>query len=298
MLKILSEEGNVHTEEVQCFSLYVSDQLHLILKESVHNGKFRKGTMYASYHSFVSDRLCLAWDRVEKHLNKSFDPALPQMVADIFLCVTIKQEVQALPSSAPTPTVQRQLSEVEDNTIMYAAGYVVQVLFKQYEQCTDLMAADYVECLENMLEGSLLDVHMDATFEDFASCWVKEGNCGGLVILRQGAYWLFREVEMLLWPFLKNLGTVEASFDKRKATETIALNDNILFKWSMMDIDICDSEQSEHLLKEIIDKWITIRGFSYTSRIVETYKKARGSSMTKEKGLQKQLQSDSQNNAK
>ena len=66
--------------------------------------------------------------------------------------------------------------------------------------------------------------------------------------------------------------------------------DSIQFKWSMMDVDIPDHGQSKQLLIDIVEKSITILGFSYESRILEAYKVAKGCTLAKAKALRKGMQ--------
>lgn len=75
------------------------------------------------------------------------------------------------------------------------------------------------------------------------------------------------------------------------ATECIVADESVWFTWSMMDLDISKPNDSERLLTEIVQKWITVPGFSYTSVILEAYKCVKGCAVAKEKGLRKELQS-------
>ena len=113
----------------------------------------------------------------------------------------IKEAADTLPSPSRSLAV-RQMSEIEENAIMYAAGYVVRVLMEKYKEAVGPVAADFMACLLNMLEGSSLDIEQNESFKECAARWVKLTNRGGLLILRQGAYWLFRDIELLLWPLL------------------------------------------------------------------------------------------------
>ena len=45
----------------------------------------------------------------------------------------------------------------------------------------------------------------------------------------------------------------------------------VQFHWSLVTSDL---EDSNFLLQEIVKLWVTVRGFSYASRLVEEYKHA------------------------
>lgn len=49
----------------------------------------------------------------------------------------------------------------------------------------------------------------------------------------------------------------------------------------MTDVDITNQSNSELLTIEIVEKWITIRGFSYASQFLEVYKTAKGRAIGK-----------------
>ena len=293
LLRIVKEssEEDAKARTLNLFALSLSEDLQVIVKGAIHSGTFRKETMYRSYHTFVTSSLTVAWERLELQMHETFDPSLPQMISDTYLRSTIKQICDSLPSSPCTSTAMRQLTEVEENAIMYAAGYVVRVLIQKYKKSSDLVSADFVSCLTHMLEGSPLDIEGNESFEDCASRWVKVTNRGGLLILRRGAYWLFRDVELVLWPFLEKLKSRTTCLDMKVATESIVSNESVRFKWSMMDVDIPNQSNSEQLLTVIVQKWITIRGFSYASKILETYQIAKGRAIAKEKALRKELYS-------
>lgn len=183
----------------------------------------------------------------------------------------------------------RQLTEVEQNAIMYAAGYVVRVLIQKYKNSKESLAAEYVSCLTHMLEGSSLYVQEDESFQHCASRWVMLTNRGGLLILHQRASALFRDIELLLWAFLKQLGSCEASFDNKEAIKHIVAVEAIQRKWSVRGVNITEESNSELLITEIVEKWINIRGFSYACKFIEDFKTATEHAISKDKAQQKEL---------
>ena len=96
-----------------------------------------------------------------------------------------------------------------------------------------------------MLEGSDLDIDPSPSFEEYTTRWTKIATRGGLCILRQGAYWLFCHIEILLWPFVMQLNSKEASLDKDKAITSVMCDESVQFKWAMIDIDISKSADSQ-----------------------------------------------------
>ena len=292
LLRIVKEGSEEHGEvqAVNQFSLSLLENLKAIVNGAIQSGKMQRQNIYQSYHAYVTNSLLAAWGKLEEQLQQSFDASLPQIIADDYLRHAMKEATEAMPSPPSGSQIARQLTDIEEQAIMYAAGYVVRVLLEKYKKRKDSAAANCVDCLTNMLEGSPLDIERDESFEECVARWVKLTSRGGLLILRQGAYWLFSEIEELLWPFLEKLSSSKACLDKEAAMKSILDADSIQFKWSMMDVDLPDPGQSQQLLTDIVEKWVTIRGFSYASKILEAYKVAKGCTLAKAKALRKDLQ--------
>ena len=73
------------------------------------------------------------------------------------------------------------------------------------------------------------------------------------------------------------------------------MNDpSLMAHWNnlLTKVEDFDTDESDELMGEIIDKWIKIRGHSFASGWVEQYQIARKQS-TKKKGLRKSLQQTS-----
>ena len=53
-----------------------------------------------------------------------------------------------------------------------------------------------------------------------------------------------------------------------------------------------DQEEAVKLLTEIVDMWVTMRGFAITSKWMEEYKKAKKKTTKKSKSLRGELKDD------
>ena len=84
--------------------------------------------------------------------------------------------------------------------------------------------------------------------------------------------------------------------EKDKVTNVIYDDNKVQYFWSMMSFIDIDEESSERLLKDIIRLWITVRGFSYASSIVEDYKRSCGA-LKHKKSLRKVLKKQNSNTA-
>lgn len=154
------------------------EELQSIVKSAILRGKLRKGVMYRSYHAFVTGSLTVEWELLEQQMQETFDPSLPQLIANSYLRSTIKDVTDSLLSPCTSRTT-RKLTEIEENAIMFAGGYIVGVLIDKHRKGSQPVSADFVSCLAHMLEGSSLDIDEDESFESCAVQWVKISNRGG-----------------------------------------------------------------------------------------------------------------------
>ena len=58
--------------------------------------------------------------------------------------------------------------------------------------------------------------------------------------------------------------------DKEVVVDCLHSDNDVQFYWSMIAVEL-DEEVSQNLLRDIIHLWVTIRGFSYASILVEQY---------------------------
>ena len=70
---------------------------------------------------------------------------------------------------------------------------------------------------------------------------------------------------------VKNVSKMDDGF-KRHLTSMLIHDDDVLFDWCMAGFDSSDKERC---LQVIVDKWITIRGFSFAESMMEIYKQKR-----------------------
>lgn len=81
---------------------------------------------------------------------------------------------------------------------------------------------------------------------------------------------------------------LHASQDQKGVVKKLMLDEDILFHWSMLSIDL-DDEESPEVLNDIITLWINIRGFSITGSWAEQQKKLSDTATKSKPGLRKGL---------
>ena len=83
----------------------------------------------------------------------------------------------------------------------------------------------------------------------------------------------------------------ESSGVKDIAVESILANDDVLFYWSTLSGN-WEKEEADVLLRMIVEHWVTVRGFSFTSAFMEKFKQSNKKTIQKTKGLRKTVISD------
>ena len=237
-------------------------------------------------------------------LHPSFptNPFIWQLVVDksyLSLLSSVQQSV------AESPTTARSLTPVEMNAIRYASGYVVRKLTKKYAKDLTPTGSKFVHCLHGMISDDSelqLAEDMDAdNFEDYTSLWLRKTDRGGLYHVNDITYWLFSEVELLIYSKLKTSCSGKASERSAATIMTFTVGDgDIQFIWSLIVNNALTAEESESLLTVVVQEWMNLRGHSMCSMFVETFKQANKKDKRKgKKSLRKELKrqhtSDSEN---
>ena len=74
---------------------------------------------------------------------------------------------------------------------------------------------------------------------------------------------------------------------KSHVMKMVTNDDDVLFYWCIADFG--SDEENEECLYNIINKWVTIRGFSFASSLMELYKQENKKGTEKSKSLRTKL---------
>ena len=129
------------------------------------------------------------------------------------------------------------------------------------------------------------------TYQQFTKQWVEKVNRGGLFLISDSVYELFQSMETVLRQYLPRLST-NHGINTEEIIDFILKDNEFQLNWTNLATDL-NEEDSFDLSKSIVRLWVTIRGFSYASTIVEQYKKAQHSSQKKKKSLRTELKKKS-----
>ena len=103
------------------------------------------------------------------------------MIVDRLFQVDKTEDMLVSPETEPT----RQLSQVEENAIYYAAGYVVYKLIKRYRQSTDERALKIVGALLTMIgQDAVGDMPQDtSSYLDYVKTVLMTGEACGMYLM-------------------------------------------------------------------------------------------------------------------
>ena len=123
---------------------------------------------------------------------------------------------------------------------------------------------------------------------DSSEDWLQSVDRGGLIHISQTAYRFFYNMEMEVRKHLRHTDE-HLSYDVAKNTKTVkeyVLEDvDVQYNWGLRSCQLEEEERDELKLKLIAVKYITIRGFLFTSSFMELYKQQNKKRLQKSKGL-------------
>ena len=180
--------------------------------------------------------------------------------------------------SQKTSAPDFSMSYEEKNALRYSAGYVIRSVKKEIAKSSHPLKDDILWCIDDM---NSCDEDLDIDSLD----WITLIDRGGLTCVNNITFELFQAIEIefhkhLKLPLPENFRSILAS--------AIVHNEDVLFFWDIIRTE-WEEEVSSILINRIIEKWVTIRGFSIASSWLEKYKKATKTFTQKSKGIRKKL---------
>lgn len=220
------------------------------------------------------------------HLKLDYSPVLFQsLLNEIFKAFLRDYFTSKASSNSQTSFSKSELKIDELNTLRYVCGYVVRTLLKKYEGMDDEVYSQFEQCLGQMA------VTIDDS-DDFIDTtkWFHQVNRGGLLLPNEITFMLFIELERIVLTLLP-YHTTKQSNEKLFQESVIKkiVDDDIQFYWALMSQDIDSPSEAEKLLKDIVQLWVTIRGFALATSWMEEFKKTTQKTTQKAASLRKTL---------
>ena len=282
---MLTSEDMKHKQALTTFTRAVGSRLADIVAilghTDVQSTSKRRERMWTAYYEFRSSELKLLWTTAVMQLKlpqKFHDPWLIQVLLRLLLEELIARKY---PLSHPSSDV-KPLTADEHQVLRYVAGYVLVSTRNKYSKNSAL-----VSWINKQTD---VDDSPCGSFIEFTKMWVEKVNRGGLFLVSDCVYELFHAMEQVLRQYLSRIPE-NTRLDKEKAISAMMEDNEIQFYFSVLSCDI-DTETSQRVLEDMIRLWITTRGNSYASAIVEQYKAIKGS-LKRKKALRRDLKQKS-----
>ena len=120
--------------------------------------------------------------------------------------------------------------------------------------------------------------------------WLQAIDRGGLVHVNDMTYMLFTALEQALRPCLESMEN-NSELNIKEVSKVIQTDENVLFYWAILSVN-WEERAAEALLCMVVERWITLRGFSSASTMMEKYKQCCKKNLQKSKGVRKRLQTE------
>ena len=280
----MKEERNVAT--CQKFAHALVQHIKLCIPENIlRKSKSVRERMWESFHKLKCSSVFL-------DLWKSAFSAMGRLAGDptpvFFQFVTDTIMERLIPDSFPfgcscsNDSIEESLDYEERNALRYTAGYVLHSMVQKMKKGkgNEEMLSELNRIIDENKEDDVLDSDSRE--------WAQSIDRGGLVRINDMVYTLFVTLELLFRQYLKTHKIALDGFDLNAINQVLRSDDDVLFYWSLITADIDDNCASK-LLEMIVEHWITLRGFSYASSIMEKYKQTNKKNIEKSKGLRKTL---------
>ncbi len=217
---------------------------------------------------------------------QEMEPLNLQLVSREVFNHCMKELFATLKSSlSASRTKEVRLLADEECALRYASGFIGMKLLKQLEKAKGPKVAQFRECLSNMSKNG-----NDSSFYTYTKEWICAINRGGLFVVRDGTFELFKAIEVKTKEVLpQHLARSVQAGSRNELVQSIVIDEMVQTKWRSEGASIVDEEGGNELLCKIVSMWVTMRGFSITSKWMEDYKRAKNKTVKKSKNLRKEL---------
>lgn len=147
--------------------------------------------------------------------------------------------------------------------------------------------SQFIICLKEMaVEGNGGDVLA------YTEKWFDIVNRGGLFPINDNTVAMFIEIEKCVRIHLPKhmlTSTSDKESFKQNVHEKVTGNEDVQFYWTLLSQDIDEPDHAQELLTNIVELWVTVRGFSMTATWMEVYKRKEKKTLQKSTGLRKSI---------
>ena len=183
----------------------------------------------------------------------------------------------------------KEITNVEESILRYAAGYVPFALKKKCKkrQCPESdVQIKYLNAI-----GVMSEVEDPQSFLEYTKCWIAKQNRGGLFQLKNEAYLFFRSIECRCREYFqkKHIKTMADTTDIKSPVLNAIYKDQVVKKHWQEATTGQDPTQSNEVMQMCIKLWVDIRGHAFATHWVEHFKHLQTIEASSKKSLRKNL---------
>ena len=288
VLKLASEERRRHAFDKFCCEIMAT--IHGCF---IHFGKVQphlaKTRAHRDFHLARLNKIPPMWKNLTSGAGKlEVEPHNLQAVSRELFDNSMTDFFHLLRESVQQKKTEVKLLADEENALRYS-GYVGMKLLRQLDKVKGYKAAQFRECLSKMSRCG-----QDASFLEYTVQWIEAVNRGGLFVVNDSTFELFRAIEIQTRQILPgHLAGSQCCSSKEELIQHIVHDEVVQLRWREVGADIIDEEDGNELLHKIVSMWVVMRGVSITSKWMEDYKLAKDKTVKKSRSLRKDLSSES-----
>ncbi len=266
--------GDMEPTVFEEFCTKLTDLLKCVIStDKIKLESTRKTKCWTFFHAAQKDSIPQLWKNVYLTLrlnrggkNYLFTQSITRKLFEQLMIAHFSDE------SAEEPQEREEIKLTSDELkiVRYASGFVPYKLLRKYETKLGEKFDHFKVCLQGMAVNS--DENHD--FLEYTKSWIDKVNRGGLFSVNNETFNLFIAVETSVRQLLPNrLSSSKSDTSLQVLAEKVIEEIDVQFYWYLITQDLSVTEEVE-LLQELIQLWITIRGFSFASSWLELYKEA------------------------
>ena len=134
---------------------------------------------------------------------------------------------------------------------------------------------------------AVVSSHTD--FLQYTTEWITKLNRGGLFPVNNQTFMFFSTIEKIVQSLLLSRLKRSKHTVKGEIVQTVIAHTLVQQQWTALSQDIADEDDVLELLKEIVTKWVTMRGFALAAAWMEAFKKKEAKTTTKKSSFRKEL---------
>ena len=266
----------------QTFSNWLVSTLDSLVEGAKKDTGVKKEKLWINYHKTTSSsEFASQWKDFSREIGVTMTPLFYQHITDEVFNFLLKDEFGL---SKPTTVEDEQIPRLtyeEENAVYYVGGYILRALKK------DPINVKILSIVDKLINPDKSD-HASSTSQD----WLKTIDRGGLTEITNEAFQCFYSMEIVVRKHFRvgNTRDMNTGFIDQVTTD-ILTDDDLLFNWCLA-VGLNDDDIADICLKEIVKKWITIRGYSFANSMMEMYKQYSKKGTDKSKPLRSKLFTD------